>query len=91
VESPSVIIPLFAITLTAEFGFQGLPGFGIRQYDRPYCPAEDGAVCSEVELLSSRSMTCGSILREGSRKCTSHAALTGGKRRWPKNRGFHRR
>jgi hypothetical protein len=41
-------------------------------------PSKLGAVCSDVDTLPSLSMTCGSILFVGSRKCTSQPAWPGG-------------
>src|SRR5436309_4798244 len=62
VERLSDIIPVFAMTLTANSVRNGCPVPG-----SIICPGEsfrsiDGMLCSEVETLSSLSMTWGSIL-----------------------------
>ena len=67
----------FNVTLTANSVLEGVAVSG-----STICPAEllprELGVCSEVETLSLRSMTCGSMRLDGSLKCTSQAVCPGG-------------
>src|SRR5262249_36852724 len=71
-DSPSAIVPLFAMPLTANSVFKGFPVSGSTIWPVEV-PSREGAVCSDVETLWSLSMTCGSMMREGSLRCNSQA------------------
>ena len=65
------------MTLTANSVSVGLPVSGSIICPAESCASKETAVCSDVDTLSSLSMTCGSILFEGSLKCTSQAVWPG--------------
>src|SRR5271157_295438 len=78
VERASEAVPVLATTLRAYLVFKGTPVSGSMMWPADSFPRRLLGVCSEVETLFSHSMTWGSILLEGSLKCTSHPACPGG-------------
>jgi hypothetical protein len=74
VDNASDTDAVFDTALTANAVFRGIPVSGSMIWPAESFPSKLEAVCSDVDTLPSLSMTCGSILFEGSRKCTSQPA-----------------
>ncbi len=78
VDSASDAVPVFATMLSAYFVFNGFPLSGSMMCPAVSIPTRLAGVCSDVDTLFSRNITCGSMWFDGSRKCTSHALFLGG-------------